>query len=192
MIRRVTGIIGPGSKVSQVITELFPMINVEAPPAELLFLGDIFTCFEGGRVAGVAGQFSQAQLFNPPDSNALMSITKIIMTTDTPSSSDWNWGLLPVVFAGAPVGQANFTDARQRFPNQPIGQVRQRNQVAVGVRTGRARTKVDVPFELSNENGIAVLEPGTGFEIEAGLTDHALIYTFYWRERVAEASELNV
>ena len=46
---------------------------------------------------------------------------------------------------------------------------------------------------LSNtdENGVCVLAPGTGLDIGIDDSGDTLSFSFYWRERVAEPSELN-
>lgn len=191
LVRRVAGIIGPGSKVSQVITELFPMINVEDPPTELLLLGGTGICFGGGTGTAIVAQFMSTQLFNPADSNKLLTITKVFITS---SLADMTvlWGVLPVQFpGGGPVSQT-FSDTRRSAPNTPVGVVSQRSSVTQAIAIGQARTPLNVPFELSSENGVAVLAPGTGFEMGSTTAADTIFYSYYWRERTALPSELNL
>lgn len=189
MVRRVTGIIGPGSKVSQVITELFPMINVEDPPAELLLLGGTIPSFGGGTIAAPAGQAAKAQLFNPADSGRLVTITDIHFATLQIGTVRWGVSTVPI---GATITTQTSLDTRLFSPARPTAQVRQEAAVALANATGQTRVLPNVDLHLHHANGIAVLTPGTGFEIGTGTLQTTIFYTFYWRERDAEPSEINL
>ena len=189
VLRRVAGIIGPGSKVSQVITELFPMINVEDLPAELLRLGGTRLCFGGGFIASVVGEAPTAQLFNPAGSNALVTITRVDLGTQ--GTSGIRWGVVPVE-RGSVISTQVFRDTRDVAPNRPIATVRQETAVALASGTMQSRFATNNNFTLLDQNDIAVLAPGTGFEIGLSQSDIGLAYGFFWRERPALESELNL
>jgi len=91
LIRRVAGIIGPGSKVSEVLTELFPVLDVESVPSELLILAGTNTCFGGGQFQAMAGQSPKMGLFNPADSNTILVLTHVYVSTDT-GNQNIRWG----------------------------------------------------------------------------------------------------
>lgn len=189
IIRRVAGIIGPGSKVSEVITELFPMIDVEDLPAELLRLGGTRLCFGGGVISPVVAQAATAQLFNPADSGALVTITRVDCTASITSSI--RWGVI-IVVRGAGIGTETFRDTRDPITSRPIAQVRQETAVALATGTNQATQPGNNVFTLLDPNAICVLAPGTGFEIGLTGLNINMLYSFVWRERPALGSELNV
>lgn len=189
MVRRVTGIIGPGSKVAQVITELFPMINVEDPPPELLLLGGTIPSFGGGTITGAAGEAPRAQLFNPANSGRLVTLTDVYFATL--ATTTVRWGVTTPAI-GVTITTQTSLDTRLFTPARPTAQIRQTSSAALASATGQTRLLADTPLHLHNANGVAILRPGTGFEIGISLLTGIIHYTFYWRERDAEASELNL
>lgn len=189
-LRRTGGIIGPGSKVAEVLPELFPMFDVENLPGELYLLGGTKLSFGGGSVVGVAAEHPRAQLFNPDSSGALVTITSVI-ASPRGGSATMRWGLRSTEI-GVAIDTQLLRDSRNLLPAQPIAVVRQETAVAVANGTGQARSLNDSPFYLTDPNGIAVLAPGTGFEIGHDSTASGMRYCFYWRERQALESELNL
>ena len=189
ILRRVAGIIGPGSKVSQVITELFPMINVEDLPAELLLLGGTQICFGGGFIAADVAEGPTGQLFNPAGSNALITVTSVFLATN--QTTIIGWGVVPVE-RGARISTETFRDTRNAVPNRPVGQIRQDSAVAFADGTNQIRQLTNDSFTLHDPNGICVLAPGTGFEIGARSVNTQFNFSIFWRERPALPSELNL
>jgi len=189
LIRRVTGAVGPGSKVNEAITELFPMIDVENVPAELLFLAGTRICMGGGTLAATGGVAPKAQLFNPADSGFLITLTDIYAATLS-GAVTWRWGPSAASFAGA-IATEQFTDRRSDPAARPVGQVHQLNVAALANATNQTRFLNNDSLHINPKNDVCVLAPGTGFEIGIGTTNAALFYGFNWRERPAEQSELN-
>jgi len=188
-IRRAGAIIGPGSKVSEVLTELFPMFDVENLPPELFILGGTKLSFGGGTITAIAAEFPKAQLFNPVGSGKLVTITSVIAGCN--GNTTMRWGLSGVQFLPV-VSSQTIRDTRSLVPEQPIAQVSQQSSGAQANATGQVNILGNVALYLTDPNGIAVLAPGTGFEIGADLVVSRLKYTFYWRERQALQSELNL
>jgi len=188
LIRRVAGIIGPGSKVSEVLTELFPVLDVESVPAELLILAGTNTSFGGGTILGVAGQSARMGVFNPAGSNTICTLTDVYVTSNA-SGETVRWGLSITELATQTAVEL-FTDTRNALVQRPVGRIGQESSVALAPATGQIRTLANTPFHLEGKNEICTLRPGIGFQI--GLTTNALRINcaFYWRERPMESSEV--
>lgn len=189
LLRRVGGLIGPGAKVSEVLSELFPTIDVENVPGELLILMGTRICFGGGVTIATAGQAGKCQLFNPDDSGMLVTITRVVASTG--SASIFRWGRSNVSFAN-PVGVSTFRDFRNPITNFPVAEVHSQVAVALATATNQVRIAGLVQFLLEPPNGICILPPGSGFELGAATTNTSFNFGFDWRERVAEPSELNL
>jgi len=188
LLRRVGDLKGPGSKVNDVLSELFPMFDVENLPAELLLLAGIRTCMGGGTVAGVAAQSGKAQLFNPAGSGYLVTLTDIYVSNA--AASTIRWGRSNATF-GAAIGTETFTDTRTAVTSSPVADVRQLSEAAGATATNQTRLGANINLHISNNNAIVTLAPGFGFEIGQGVTNASFFFGFNWRERVAEPSELS-
>lgn len=188
LLRRVGGIIGPGSKVSEVLSELFPTIDVENVPSELLILMGTNTCFGGGLRTGAVGESAKMGLFNPAGSNTIITLTDVVVTTGT-NNQIIRWGL-NVVELGTIISTQIFTDTRNPLAQLPVGRIATDSAVALANATGQLQTSANDPQYLGAKNDLAILRPGIGFEIGATLTATQIIVTFYWRERPMETSEL--
>ncbi len=187
LIRRVGGLLGGGSKVTETLSELFPMIDCENLPAELLFLAGWKTAFTTKSVGATVGQTSRMGIFNPLGSGLIVVVTDVFLdtavdvgiafTTSSTALTDDN-------FSGAPRdtrgGVAVNTGAK-------VGQ----QQTGNTVQRGRIVTNSNVTFQHTAKNGLAVLRPGTGWEYGTIADNLLLSATFFWRERVALSSELN-
>ncbi len=187
LLRRVAGIIGPGSKVGEVLTELFPVLDVESVPSELLFLAGTRTAFGGGTITGAAGETAKMGLFNPAGSNTIITLTKVYAACQT-ASETFRWGFNVNELSGI-ISTQQFTDTRNPIANLPVGRVASESAVALANATGQTRTATNVVLLLKNSNDLGVLRPGIGFEIGLTGTTRQLFVTFYWRERTMETSE---
>jgi len=187
IIRRVSGSIGPGSRVSETLSELFPTLDVERVPAELLLLGGTRICFGGGIIQALAGNHPSASLFNPSDTGVIATVTAFVMTPG--GATGLVWGATQTE-QGIATGTEQFRDTRQPITERPACKVREREEVPVATSTNQASELGNVPLHLTDENSVIVLGPGTGLDM--GLTSPAslLRYSFYWRERPAEEAEL--
>lgn len=189
LMRRVGDLKGPGSKVNDVLEELFPVLDVENVPGELLLLMGTTIGFGGGVLAAVAAQSGKFQLFNPVGSGKLVTITKVYFVCQ--ATGPVRWATSTIAF-GAGIGTETSRDTRRIAADQPIANVRQLSAVAAAGAISQIRNPADTPFILSDRNGVAVLAPGTGFEIGSAVLNASTAGSFQWRERVAEPSELNV
>ena len=190
IIRRVTAGIGPGSRVSETLSELFPVLDVENVPGELLILGQTDICMGGGQLGATAGNRASVQLFNPADSGKLVTCSSLIFSNSV--TMDIRGSFFPVGGAGTITGGPLFRDLRRGEVDLPTGQIRSRNIAAQVLETFSTRVAGSTAFSLRDTNSLFVLAPGTGFEIQGQtVAAGAMNVTFWWRERVAVQSELN-
>jgi len=189
IIRRVSGSIGPGSRVSETISELFPVLDVERVPGELLILGGTNICSGGGLANPAVGESATVQLFNPADSGHLVTLTGLYSAHS--STTDFRWGTTATQ-RGTPIATETFRDTRSLAPAAPVAQVSVDSAVALADGTNQCRVLASTPFQMHEPNGIAVLAPGTGFEFGNVTTNINLTFAFYWRERPVEESELSL
>lgn len=187
IIRRVSSSIGPGSRVSETLSELFPVLDVERVPGELLLLGGTGICHGGGTILSIVGEGATAQLFNPAESNMLVTITGVHFAVA--ASGTIRWGTT-IIQRGTVISTQVFRDMRRVLPELPVAQVSQDSAVALAEGTNQTRALGNTNFTLQDDNGVAVLAPGSGFEIGSAVPNIQIFYSFYWRERPAEESEL--
>lgn len=189
LLRRVADLKGPGSKVSDALGELFPTIDVENVPGELLLLAGTRLGMGSVSLAASAGNFGKAQIFNPVGSGLIVTVTTVSWSRGTAGTirmannhaelstlvSDTN--LLRDTRVGT--GSVAASELRSDFDPTQIDAVIQMKH------TG------DVTLILTEPNGLAVLGPGTGFTIAPDSLNVDFLCSFWWRERVAEPSELS-
>lgn len=189
LMRRVGDLKGGGSKVSEVLTELFPVIDVERVPGELLILGGTDICAGQRTFTGAAGERANIQLFNPTDSSKILTVTSLLISTGT--TDEMVWGTQNIAI-GTAINSQLFRDTRRAFNTRPSGQIRELSVAAGPVVFANATLQADTAFRFVDENDVAVLSPGLGLTVAASLNATRITVTFYWRERVAEPSETNL
>lgn len=189
LLRRVGGLIGPGSKAGEILGEVFPMLDVETDKGDLQLLGQTYSCMGGGEQTGAAGEAPRAQLINPANSGMLITITKVQIATLATATIRYGRRDIPI---SATIATQIFRDFRVPIVNLPVGSIHEVSSVALANATGQFRLLGNTPYDLIDPNAVAILAPGTGFEIGTGTLVATIHYTFWWRERVAERSELNI
>ena len=188
IIRRVTGSIGPGSRVSESISELFPMVDVERVPGELLLLGGTQVCMGQRNVSALAANFSMVMLRNPGESGSLITITQVRFFSPTAQTI----GLGPTLNTFPVAGTQTIRDTRRGPAGIPVGQVLEDRNLVSGVQFYRARADGISDEVMEDVNGVAVLAPGTAFSVSTRTVNTGLTVSFLWRERPAEQSELSL
>ena len=188
LVRRVAGIIGPGSKVSEVLTELFPVIDVENMPSELLILSGTRTAFGGGVATGGGGNSTKMGLFNPAGSNTIITLTDVWIAS-TSGAQIIRWGL-NVNQLAVNIATQQFTDTRNPIQQLPVGEISTEVAAALANATGQTLTTTNVPVHITGKNEVAMLRPGIGFEIGLTASNQVQYTTFYWRERPMESAEV--
>jgi len=188
MMRRVAGIVGPGSKVAEVLTELFPVLELENLPNELQILSGTHIGFGGSSSIPDPAEFASVQLFNPADSGKIVTITNLFMGLN--SQGVLRLGI-EAATRGAAVQSESFADSRLGLGPNITAQVFFASNVAASKSTGRIQLGTNEPMQLQDHYGLFVLAPGTGLTVGAEEAVAIIQISFIWRERVAEQSELN-
>jgi len=186
IVRRVTGSVGPGSRVSETISEVMPVIDLEAVPAELLLLGGTQLAWGQTLFGPVVAAFPYGQVLNPTDSGNIITITSVRIFSDT--SQQLNIALTTEVMV-TPDSQA-IRDSRRGVAGIPVGQCRGKTDAAAPVFATRQRVVADTPLVWTDPNDLAVLSPGFAMQIAGTTLNTELALTWMWRERPAEESEL--
>lgn len=189
IMRRVGDLKGPGAKVAEILAELFPVVDLEQVPGELLILGGTHLGYGGTAIVAAGGQFPAVQLFNPINSGKIGTITRVIVSSDVNQTIRWSFQITEL--AGS-VGSERIRDTRVPFQSRTSLRVRSEAKGAPTGASGQISVLARSPFVLEDPNGVAVLSPDIGFEIGGSSAASALFVTFYWRERIAESSELNL
>ena len=187
LIRRVSGSIGPGSRVSETISELFPVLDVERVPGELLLLGGTNLMVGGVSQAAVAAMSSQTQIFNPIDSGHLVIPTTILIYSAT--AQQIFFGLVALALATLPTNPRT-RDSRLGVLNSGVGELRTDTNAAIQPTIARVFVGVNETFVLSDPNGLAILAPNSGLQFATTNLNTTLQMTVFWRERAAQESEL--
>jgi len=188
LLRRVGDLKGQGSKVNDVLTELFPVLDVERVPGELLLLQGTRLCVGATVVNSGVGFSPRIQLFNPVDSGFIIALTQLWLAHDEVTTLRMAATFIALTTG---VGTEVFRDRRLPIGARPVGQIRTQSSVAQTGANFQLRVQANTAAIVDDVNTLGVMPPGSGFEVGAAPTDSQLIATFIWRERVAEPSELN-
>jgi len=188
LVRRVAGLIGPGSKVNNTIGDLFPMLDVENLPPELYVLGGTGLAFRSTDTTAASGQENASQLANPAGSGKLLTVTTVIIEM---SAADIVALSLVIAELAVSNGFGAFRDRRVEGPggSAAVGNLRTEDGVIVLPGLG-VKVVMNVPFTITDPNGICVLAPGDRLTVGTQSLARRLIVSYFWRERVAEQSEL--
>jgi len=186
-MRRVGDLKGQGSKVADVLTELFPVVDVENVPGELLRLGG--TLLGWGDSTGIAGVGDRASvgLFNPADSGKLVTVTSI--WTFLLAVGSVSMGLYTTSLGGGVPGDVR--DFRTTTLSKTSAQTEFSIADSITPVNVAFRVVADETFRMEDVNGLVVLSPGTGVKTVMNGTNGTINTAFLWRERIAEPSELN-
>jgi len=185
LLRRVGDLKGPGSKVNDVLQELFPTLDVENVPGELLLLMATRIGWAGTAKTPAAGKKAGIQLFNPADSGQLVAISTLILSPS--STTQLDWGTTTTALA-TNTGIPKLRDTRGEGGSRGVSQLRT-SADTVALASGTVRVLANDTFTLNDINTVCVLAPGTGLTITGG-PDINFRAQFFYRERVAEPSEL--
>lgn len=187
LLRRVGGLIGAKSMVNDALGELFPVIEVENVPAELLALMGTQLGWCSTEQAASIGNMNHHQLFNPAESQALLVVTQVAVNTDATGTFRLHTAFNALTTLS---GNERRRDTRAGTLASIVGQSRREQNATSGGLEFRFRMIADVQQYITDQNGIAVLFPGTGLVVSSQATNLFSSVSFLWRERVFEGSEL--
>lgn len=189
MIRRVSGSIGPGSRVSETLSELFPVIDVERAPPELLALGGTHMAMGFTSETAIAAVFQHSQVFNPVDSGNLIVLLSLVIESN---GAFVGMGLIDGAFTTNNPNNVGFVDGRLFGDPVPVGQVRDETAGAIGPEHYQIPFGVFGVTHFAPPKAIAVLSPGIGFQVHTTTVNRTLTCSYTWTERPAEESELSL
>jgi len=188
LVRRVGALYGGGSKVTEVLPELFPVLDLENLPMELrLLAGWRSAMIAVQRLAGV-GDVVSANLFNPVGSGIIAVVERVFWRLN--ATDDVNITIVQSQLSGG-FTKGLFRDSRLGGDRlSTLGATTQTGVATTGILT--LVSPADVLHRLEDDRGLFTLSPGNGLQIGYKVvTNKLLVVNFMWRERTAEQSELN-
>ncbi len=185
LVRRVGALYGGGSKVVEVLPELFPVIEVENTTPELIALSGWRTAWQSTTRPRDVGAVSTSQLSNPAGSGVIVSVTQVMIQVDLDTAVQSEIGN---VIIGTPVSGL-WRDGRFGVPRNSTAQASSADGVAVGGGL-RLQMATGEEFSLRDDNGIVVLSPGTTLDVATTSFNIVMTVNYWWRERLAQTSEL--
>lgn len=186
LVRRLGALYGGGSKVTEVLGEVFPVLELENTTPEVLALSGWRTAWQSTQRDSGPGNVSSSQLFNPAGSGILAVVSQVIIRVVPTTAVQLE--TTTTILAGGGVSGL-YRDTRFGTPRQTALQVRSQPFGAVG--GGLRINPPDGVDELvRDENEICVLIPGSGLDVGTVGADILLLVNYLWRERPAQESEL--
>jgi len=187
LIRRTTDQYGGGSKVGEALEDLFPVIDVENTPSELLrATGWKLGAGQSSQVPAAATR-AAIQLFNPAGSGHLIVLTSVTVSVNTAGPLTSGPSFTALATTSTP-GQQR--DTRAAVLAETVGLIQEQDDGLVA-NLFSPFLAANVIFVQTDPNDIAVLTPGTGWRVSTNADDITLRVSFLWRERVANPAELN-
>ena len=188
LLRRVGDLKGPGSKVNDALTELFPMLDVENLPAELLLLSGSRLCM-GTALLGAGGalNFGIILLRNNAGSGIIVRLVEINVTAAAGTIV-----LGPTQNSDTLLGGEAFADTRIFGEGTAAKIMGSNNNLVFGSNFWAPTTNLSNTYTWKPPSGIAVIAPGAAFSVGNGSANIALRVNFLWIERQAQPSELNL
>ncbi len=187
LLRRTTDQYGGGSKLGEALEDLFPVIEVENAPSELLrAVGWHLGAAQIG-VAPAAATRASVQLFNPVGSGNLVVLTSIFIQVGSTAIVSHGPSFAALTSTNLP-GQQR--DTRRGVLTNTVARVQEQDDALVAALLQYIGTS-NVLNEFSDPNDIAVLTPGSGWRVSTVEDDIVLRVSFLYRERKALGSELN-
>lgn len=188
LIRRSSGSIGTGSRVGETLSELFPTLDVENVPVELLLLSGWRLGMSTVNMLATASNLNHIQLFNPADSGHLVVPTHVLLHNGgIRQFIEWTFTVLPATDFTANV---LFRDTRLIGLGAPVTQLRSVAQPGGIASVWQTVIEANESYTLENLDGLCVLAPGTGMTWANTVVNTQFVATFLFRERVALESEL--
>jgi len=186
LLRRVGGLIGAKSMVSDALGELFPTIDVEQVPAELLMLSGTRLAMATSQLNILAANRNLHQLFNPADSQVLLVLTKLLVRQN--AAGLMRLALTNVALTTA-TGNEVLRDTRLGVTARAVGQNRTVQQAGGVAAHMEFQVEANVSLKLEDQNALFVLFPGTGVTLASTSLGVSTTVGWWWRERVFEEAE---
>jgi len=189
LIRRAANVVGGGSQVNDTLNELFPVIDVERVPGELLALMGTTLGWCNSLLQPSVGDTNHHQLFNPAGSGALVTITTILLQSN---QAGYLRVFSQTLALATAVGNIAKRDTRTGVISTTVAESRTVQQVAGGSLVGLSvRALANEQQQITDPNGVVVLFPGTGCTVSTETLNAQSRVSFMWRERAFEPAEIN-
>jgi len=187
LIRRLYSIKGGGSELSETLGDVFPILDLENLPSELLLLrGWVLGTGRIQNTSAVAAVNSH-QLFNPAASGKIIVLTSLWVTPSVTQILTFGPAFTALVTTSVPGAQR---DTRAGAIAPTNGLLQEEDNGAASA-FGILQRPAAQSFQIIDPDGLAVLIPGTAFRINDTTTNTTLRTSWMWRERTAEPSELS-
>lgn len=187
LIRRAANVVGGGSQVNDTLNELFPVMDVENVPGELLALMQITLGWCSSGLVPVVAEQNHHQLFNPAGSGSFLVVTQVAMHCITSTSFRFSTFIAELATLA---GNERRRDTRAGVLAELVGQNRTDQSAVSGGLDFRIRAIANEEQYIKDENSVAVLFPGTGLTVSTESANVQSVVSFMWRERVFEPAEL--
>ena len=188
LLRRLFSIKGGESLLPETLGDLFPTLDIESVPIELMRLSGWQMGLVGQTTTSAVGETLGLQLFNPAGSGKVVIPTAIYISGGT--SSTFFVGVTSVPLATAVVGRQR--DTREGVTARTVATSRMGVDTVPPVGAGQIRFVANAAsLEIIDRAGLAVLAPGTGFTLVSISTNVTYRSMWFYRERTAEPSELS-
>jgi len=184
LVRRVMNLVGEPAIVTGVLPDVFPVIELENLPPELLALTGWKLGTQNTDLAPGAGNIANSIIRNPPGSGQMTVVESALVWTST--SGEINWSLLPPD-VGTFDSRLVFRD--RRFTGDLATEVRDLVAGVAGLVHGKIHTANNAQVEIAPVNGLAVLFPGDALAFRTVTVNVRLTVTYFARERPFEQSE---
>ena len=186
LVRRVGGLLGGGSKVTETLAEVFPVLELEDTTPELIALSGWRTAWQSTERSPNVALVSTSQLRNPAGSGVIAVVTQVGLHVTVPAPVQMQ---ISTPLIGTPV-PGLFRDSRFGVPRNTVCQVSSADGPVIG---GGLRIRVPAAENifLRDDNGIVVLTPGTTLSISTVIVNILMTVNYVWRERIALDSEIN-
>jgi len=188
LIRRVANVVGGGSQVNDTLNELFPVMDVENVPGELLALMGTRLGWCSSILQPTVGNRNHHQLFNPVDSGTLLAVTTV--TVQANSAQYMRLDTRDTALTTL-VGNERRRDTRTGVDADTTGQNRTLADTSNGGLAFRIRVLANEQEYVTDSNGVIILFPGTGLVVSTEATNVQSVISFMWRERTFEPAEVN-
>jgi len=188
LIRRVGGLYGGGAKVVEALPELFPVLELEDTTPELIALTGWRTAWQNIAQAPSLLELSAVQLSNPVGSGLIAAVTQFIVRLDT--VQDVHASVTSNLFTSASI-RGLFRDGRFGGNRNTGLELRSDNDIVTNAGFAVFITPAFSLFTVRDDNGLAVLTPGTALQVGTAAVNVDINVTYFWRERPALPSEIN-
>lgn len=176
--------------MSEVLSELFPVIDVESPPPpELYKLGGTNLVMGSHEVTPGLGQLSAVDLFNPAGSGIIATVTGFLARSDVNQTIE----IVTALTALATPGPSGFQrDVRAAAIGTSVCSFNGDTNAGLATPNYRIRATTNTNRHVLDPNGIVVLLPSSGIRFISETIDAVLLISLMWRERPVEPSEVDL